>query len=69
MYKTMIHGIPHRLWKYVGVHIFTVNKKHYLCLVYYNSKFLFIKQVEGFRVDNLIKYARLSFQNIGLTVK
>ena len=49
--------------------IFTINSKHYICNVDYCSKFPVVKQVKGFSADNLIKNARLSFQNTSCSVK
>ena len=41
--------------------IFIINNKYYLLIVDYHSKFLAVKQVEGFSADNLMKNVRLSF--------
>ena len=57
--KVMSHEIPGRLWKSIETGMFSFNNKHYLCVVDYHSKFLVIKQVEGFNTDNLIKHVRL----------
>ena len=60
----MSQKIPGRLWESVGAYIFTINKT---ALSLY-CKFPVVKQVEGFNADNLIKPARLSFQNTGYPV-
>ena len=50
--------IPERPWESVGADIVSINKKYYLCIVDYHSKFPIINQVEGFSAVNLIKHAR-----------
>ena len=52
----MMPGIP---WESVRADIGSINKKHYLCIVDYQSKFPVIKQVEDLSPDNLIKHVRL----------
>ena len=65
--KTMFHEILGRLWEYVGADIITINNKHYLCILDYHSRFLVIKNVEGFSVDNIIKIYKIIFSENGLT--
>ena len=43
----------------------TPNNKHYLLIVDYHSKFLVMKQVEGFNADNLIETWKIIFSKYG----
>ena len=56
--------LPGRLWDAVGAKILFINNKNYLCTVDNYSKFLVTVQIEGFNTDDLIKHARLYFQNM-----
>ena len=49
--------------------IFSFDKKHYLCIVDYHSKFLVMKQMERISRANLIKQIRLFFSECGLSIK
>ena len=64
--KVMSHEIPGRLWEFVRADIFTVNNKHFLCIVDYHIKFPIVKQVEGFTADNLMKTYKLIFSEYRL---
>ena len=46
--KTIHHDIPVRPWDVIGVDVFQLNNKNYLCIVDYHSKFPVIKRMEGF---------------------
>ena len=64
--EIMQHEIPGKPCETVGADISTINNKHYLCIVEYHSKFPVMKQVEGFRPDNLIKPPKIFFFKYGL---
>ena len=53
--KILSHNIPERPCISVRTDIFSINTKHYLCIIDSCSTFSVIKQVEGFGADNLIK--------------
>ena len=51
----MIHNdIPVRPWEVIGTDMFTLNNKHYLCIVDCHSKFPVIKKTEDLSADSLI---------------
>ena len=56
-------------WKSLGTDIFAINNKHYLCIVNYQSKFMVMKQGEGFSTDNLIKLCNIIFLEYGIPSK
>ena len=62
----MLQEIPGRLWEYVGVDIFPINNKHFLCIVDYYSKFPVMKQVELFSTDNVIQTYKIIYSGYGL---
>ena len=41
--KMLSHEIPGKLWGCVGADIFSTDRKYYLCIVDYHSKFPLIK--------------------------
>ena len=49
--------------------IFSINNKHYLCIVAYNSKFPIVKRCKDFCADNLIKTCNIIFSDYELTSK
>ena len=55
----MLHKIPGRSWKSVGADILTIYNKHFLCILDFYSKFIVMKQVEGFSTGNLIKTCKI----------
>ena len=67
-YKILSHEIPCRLrlLECAQPDIFSINNKHYLCIVDYHSMFSVIKQVKGFPADNLIKTCKIIFAEYGL---
>ena len=67
--KIIHHNIPLRPWEVVGADIFHFNKKNYLCVVDYNSKFPIIKRLEGLSVENLINAAKIIFAKCGIPQK
>ena len=50
--KLMPHVIP---WETVDANIFMLNKKAYLCVEDYQSKFLVVMQIDGLIANCLIK--------------
>ena len=42
--KIIHHNIPAKPWEMVGTYMFTLNNKHYPCIVQYHSKFPVIKK-------------------------
>ena len=67
--KTVSHEIPRRLWESVRAGSFSINNKEYLCTVDYHSKFLVIKQLQGFSADNLTKTCKIIFTEYELSGK
>ena len=55
--QSNVTKITERLWECVTADIFTINNKHYPCIVDFHSKFLAVKQVKGFSADNLIIFS------------
>ena len=66
--KTLSHETPSRPCQGIGADIFTINSKHYVCIVDYYRKFSKIKQVKGLSADMLIKNERLSLHNTDFPV-
>ena len=64
-----LHEIPGRQWGTVGTDIFTLNDKHYMCIVEPRGKFPVIKQIAGISADDLIKTCRIIFSKYGLPSK
>ena len=62
--KMLSHEMLGMLWESAGAYNFSINYKHYLCIVNYHSKLSVIKGAEGLITDNLIKHARLFLQNM-----
>ena len=63
--KMVHHDIPVRAWDMTGAEMFTLNKKHYLCIVDYHSKFPIIKKTEDLSADSLILSCKIILQNMG----
>ena len=59
--KTIHHDIPLRPWDVLGVDIFQLNNKNYLCIVDYHSKFLVIKRMEGLSAGSLTATVQIIF--------
>ena len=53
--KMIHHDIPVRPWDIIGTDMFTLNNKHYLCIVDYHSKFPIIKKTEDLSANSLIQ--------------
>ena len=65
----MSHKIQRRPWESVTADIFTINNKHYLCIIDNHSKLPVVKQVEGFNADNLINTYNIIFRGMGCPVQ
>ena len=65
----MSNKIPQNLLECLGADIFTINNKHYLCVLDYCNKVPAVKQVGGFCKDNLIKTCKVIFTECGLPCK
>ena len=63
--KMIHHDIPVRPWDVIGADMFTLNNKHYLCIVDYHSKFPIIKKAEDLSADSLILTWKLFLQSAG----
>ena len=64
--KIIHHDIPLRPWEVLGVDIFHLNNKNYLCIVDYHSKFPVIKRMEGLSTENLIATTKVIFAEYGI---
>ena len=64
--KCIHHNIPGKLWKVLGVDMFTLNKKHYLSIADYHRKFLIIKKDEDLSRDSSIVACKIIFFRIWL---
>ena len=56
--------IPVRLWDIIGVDMFTLNNKHYHCIVENHRKFLIIKKAEDLSANSLILTCKFIFYRI-----
>ena len=59
--KIIHHDILLRPWGVIGVNIFQLNNKNYLCVVDYHSKFLVIKRMEELSAENLTTTVNIIF--------
>ena len=53
----------------ISADIFTVNNKHYLCIVDYHSKFQIIKKTENLSADSLILTFKMIFAEYRIAKK
>ena len=53
----------------VSANMFTLNNKHYLCIVDCHSKFPVIRKSEGFSADSLILTCKVIFTEYGIPKK
>ena len=67
--KTIHHDIPLRPWEVLGADIFLLNKKNYLCIVDYHSKFPIVKRLEGLSAESLITKIKVIFSEYGIPQK
>ena len=58
-----------KAWEVIGADMFTLNNKHYLCIMDYNSKFPIIKKTEDLSAENLILMCKVIFVEYGLPRK
>ena len=66
---TLSHKIPGRPWESVGTDIFTIDNRHFLCIVDYKSKIPSHKADQGFSAENLIKTYKIIFSEYGMPSK
>ena len=59
--KIIHHDILLRPWEVLGVNIFHLNNKNYLCIIDYHSKFPVIKRMEGLSAEHLIATIKVIF--------
>ena len=66
--KEMIihHDILLRPWKVLGMDIFHLNNKNYLCTIDYHSKFPVLKRMEGLSAGSLITTIKVIFAEYGI---
>ena len=62
------HVIPVRQWDVIGTDMFSLNNKHYLCIIDYHSKFLAIKKTDV-SVDSLTLMCKVIFVEYRLPKK
>ena len=58
------HNITGKPWYIIGVDMFTLNNKNYLCIVDYHSKFPTVKKAEDISADSSIVACKVTFQNM-----
>ena len=63
------HDIPVRPWNAFSVDMFTLNNKHYLCIVDYHSEFPIIKKAEDISADSQILTCKGIFAEYGIPKK
>ena len=63
------HDILAKPWEVIGVDMFILNNKHYLCIIDYHNKFPFIKKTEHLSADSLILMCKVIFAEDGLPKK
>ena len=64
--KTIHHDILLRPWEVIGVDVFQLNNKNYLCVVDYHSNFSVIKRMEGLSAESLIATVKIIFAEYGI---
>ena len=64
--KIIHHDIPLRPWEVLGVDIFHLNNKNYLCIIDYHSKFPVIKRMQGLPAESLIATIKFIFVEYGI---
>ena len=52
--KIIHHEIPGKPWEIVGVHMFALHNRNYLCFEDYHTMFPVIKKKEDLSADSLI---------------
>ena len=64
--KIIHHEIPGKPWEVVGVDMFTLCNKKYLCIVDCHSKFQVIKKMEDLSADGLILACKIMSSEYGI---
>ena len=67
--KIIHHDILAKPWETFATDIFSLNSKHYHCIVDYHSKFPVIKKLEDLPADSLILVCKVIFAEYGLPKK
>ena len=67
--KPIHHDIPGKPREVIGMDMFTINNKNYLCIVDYHRKFTRVKKVEDMSADSLILACKVIFSEFGLPKK
>ena len=67
--KLINHDITGKSWEVIGVDMFTLNNKDYLCIVDYHSKFPIVKKAEDMLANSLILACIVIFSEYGLPKK
>ena len=55
-----------RPWDEVGVYMFQLNNKNYICIVDYHSKFPVMERMEGLSAVSLIAAVKIIFVEYGI---
>ena len=64
--KTTHHDILLRPWEALGVDVFQLSNKNYLCIIDYHSKFPVMKRMEGLSAESLIATVKIIFAEYGI---
>ena len=67
--KIIHHEILGKPREEVGVDMFTLHNRNYLCIVDYHIKFPVIKKIEDLSADSLALSCKISFSEYGLPEK
>ena len=67
--KIIHHDILAKLWEVIGTDMFTLNNKHYLCIVDYHIKFPITKKTEDLSANSLILTCKVISAEYGLSKK
>ena len=67
--KVIHHDILVRPWDVIRADMFTLNNKHYLCIVDYHGKLLIIKRTADPSADSLILMCKLIFADYSIPKK
>ena len=64
--KTIHYDIQMRRWDVIGVDMFQLNNRNYICIVHYYSKFLLVQRMDGLSADSLIAAVNIIFAEYGI---
>ena len=67
--KIIHHYILAKPWEIIGADMFTLNNKHYLCIIGYHKKIFTIKKTEDLPADSLMLMCIVIFTEHGLPRK